>query len=279
MQGFAINNAPTDHGGFIPATQSRDFQMGNAFVRAGDGHFCPKCKCWSTVVKSHDHVIIDGKAVAYVGDKLTCGARIQPQQSHVVGNSQGQNYQSSSSHIFKPINSQENLTSNFAEKEAYKFFYVENYKTNIFIQHRAVIQPSEKDSKAVSLLQMVTGAVSYFLNYKITGNSLFISVSIYAHPLSNDAKVYPFGAVVVSRENKVYSTTQLKQESGIWNTEGKKSPVGSCTITLPSPNLQVVKVEVTLGYKAQYNDTVGYKHPMPPKVSYEFSISSFAKRI
>ena len=74
-KGFAIHNAPTDHGGLIPATQFRDSQMGNAFVRAGDGHFCPKCKCWSTVIKSHDHVIIDGKPVAYVGDKLTCGAR------------------------------------------------------------------------------------------------------------------------------------------------------------------------------------------------------------
>ena len=86
-KGFAIHNAPTDHGGFIPATQSRDSQMGNNFVRAGDGHFCPKCKVWSTIIKSHDHVIIDGKAVAYVGDQLTCGARIQPQQTHVVGDS------------------------------------------------------------------------------------------------------------------------------------------------------------------------------------------------
>lgn len=88
-KGFAIHNAPTDHGGFIPATQMRSSQMGNLFVVAGDGHFCPKCKCWSTVIKSHDHVIFDGKPVAYVGDLLTCGARIQPQQSHVVGDSGG----------------------------------------------------------------------------------------------------------------------------------------------------------------------------------------------
>lgn len=87
MKGFAINNAPTDHGGVIPATQTKDSQMGNAFVRADDGHYCPKCKCWSTVIKSHDHVIIDDKPVAYVGDKLTCGATIQPQQTHVVGDS------------------------------------------------------------------------------------------------------------------------------------------------------------------------------------------------
>ncbi len=84
-KGFAIHNAPTDHGGVIPSTQMRSSQMGNLFVCAGDGHFCPKCKCWSTVIKSHDHVLFDGKAVAYAGDLLTCGARIISQQFHVVG--------------------------------------------------------------------------------------------------------------------------------------------------------------------------------------------------
>ena len=39
-KGFAIHNAPTDHGGVIPSTQQRTSQMGNLFVRAGDGHYC-----------------------------------------------------------------------------------------------------------------------------------------------------------------------------------------------------------------------------------------------
>ncbi len=93
---FAINMAPTNHGGMVPATQSRTSQEGNLFVRAGDGHMCPKCKCWSVVIKSHDHVIMDGKPVAYVGDKLSCGATIQPQQFHVVGDS-GSPYSSATS--------------------------------------------------------------------------------------------------------------------------------------------------------------------------------------
>ena len=50
-KGFAIHNAPTDHGGVIPSTQQRTSQMGNLFVRAGDGHYCPRCKCWSEVIK------------------------------------------------------------------------------------------------------------------------------------------------------------------------------------------------------------------------------------
>ena len=70
MKGFAIHNAPTNHGGRIPSTQVRSSQEGNLFVRAGDGHFCPKCKVWSTVQPSHNHVIFDGKPVAYVDDLL-----------------------------------------------------------------------------------------------------------------------------------------------------------------------------------------------------------------
>lgn len=85
--GFAIHNSMTDHGGMIPATQMRASQMGNLFLLADDGHFCPKCKCWSKIIKSHDHIVFYGKSVAYAGDKLTCGAKILPKQSHVVGDS------------------------------------------------------------------------------------------------------------------------------------------------------------------------------------------------
>ncbi|VXA56665.1 conserved hypothetical protein [Acinetobacter proteolyticus] len=107
--GFAIHNSMTNHGGIIPATQMRTSQMGNLFLVAGDGHFCPKCKCWSKIVKSHDHIILDGKAVAYVGDQLTCGAKILPKQSHVVGDSKGSSLSSN-------INNKTAITDSFANK-------------------------------------------------------------------------------------------------------------------------------------------------------------------
>lgn len=92
--GMAVHNAPTDHGGIIPSTMTdRASVMGKQFVRAGDGHVCPKCKVWSTVKPSHDHVIFDGQPVAYVNDELTCGARILEQQTHTVGNSQSLGFQ------------------------------------------------------------------------------------------------------------------------------------------------------------------------------------------
>lgn len=110
-KGFAIHKAPTDHGGVIESTLLTMFQEDNAFIRAGDGHYCPKCKCWSTVVKSHDHMIMFGQPVAYAGDKLTCGAKILPQQTHMVGKSHSGNQNSEHNNEVIQNNSQgENLT-------------------------------------------------------------------------------------------------------------------------------------------------------------------------
>ena len=43
-KGFGIHGSTTDHGGVVISTQSRSSQMGNLFLRAGDGFACPKCK-------------------------------------------------------------------------------------------------------------------------------------------------------------------------------------------------------------------------------------------
>jgi predicted chitinase/uncharacterized Zn-binding protein involved in type VI secretion len=118
---FAINNSMTNHGGIIQATQQRTSQMGNLFLCAGDGHFCPKCKCWSTIQASHNHIIMDGKPVAYADDLLSCGAKILPKQDHVVGTSQGENYRSLTIANVQPV-LQQNLTNNLlvADKEENK---------------------------------------------------------------------------------------------------------------------------------------------------------------
>ena len=115
--GFAIHNSQTDHGGIIPATQMRASQMGNLFLVAGDGHFCPRCKCWSTIIKSHDHILFDGKAVAYAGDKLTCGAIILPKQSHVVGDRQGTYYARSINSNIQSASSEDNLNNNLTNSK------------------------------------------------------------------------------------------------------------------------------------------------------------------
>lgn len=132
-KGFAIHNSMTTHGGIIQATQQRTSQMGNLFLRAGDGHYCPQCQCWSKIVKSHDHIIMDGKAVAYVDDLLTCGAKILPKQHHVVGDSQGENYRSSALSNLRSLNIEQNFKNSLtsANKESLNGYYY-NIDTGLY---------------------------------------------------------------------------------------------------------------------------------------------------
>ena len=153
--GFAIHNAPTTHGGRIPATQMRASQMGNLFVVAGDGHFCPKCKVWSTVQKSHDHVIFDGHSVAYANDLLSCGARILPQQSHVVGDSQGQNYRSSTPSNILPSNSQQNLASSLTNRSKEKIV------TEVFWSYGEKLTPLVEKSRFFDDLNLHIETIGY----------------------------------------------------------------------------------------------------------------------
>lgn len=281
-KGFAIHNAPTDHGGLIPATQFRDSQMGNAFVRAGDGHFCPKCKCWSTVIKSHDHVIIDGKPVAYVGDKLTCGARIQPQQSHVVGDSGG-TYYDSSSPILQTVNSQQSLNNSFTNDRKFEHYYIERNKTD-YVKFKTGLPPYDEDKKGwVGLgIQMLSGACEFIVTYIVKDRNLFITVSYVPPVVKNDAsKIIPFATVRLYKESnrkfELLGIHRLKSEGGIWNTERGREPVGFSDISLPKPDLSLLKVELEMGYEAIFDG--GKVVPTPSFVKYSFTLNSAARQI
>jgi uncharacterized Zn-binding protein involved in type VI secretion len=93
---FGIMTATTDHGGTVMATQQQAIANGMAFLRAGDGFVCPKCKVWSTLIMSNQNIIMFGKPVAFAGDKFTCGATLMPNQSLVGGDKQGGGSASSS---------------------------------------------------------------------------------------------------------------------------------------------------------------------------------------
>ncbi|ENX39201.1 PAAR domain-containing protein [Acinetobacter sp. NIPH 2100] len=166
-KGFAIHNAITNHGGIIPATQMQSSQMGNLFVRAGDGHFCPKCKCWSTVIKSHDHVIFDGKPVAYVGDKLTCGATIQPQQSHVVGESGSpySNKENQSSSTNEKFDEQLQLADDSSINSLFKYI---GYKLQVGNQlHEGLLDSEGKTQRVTSEKAEEITNIEFFFKEKI----------------------------------------------------------------------------------------------------------------
>ncbi|MEO4176517.1 PAAR domain-containing protein [Acinetobacter pittii] len=165
-KGFAIHNAITDHGGVVPSTQSRSSQMGNLFVRAGDGHMCPKCRCWSVVIKSHDHVIFDGKPVAYVGDKLSCGATIQPQQSHVVGESGGGGGSSSNNSKRTPkFDEQLQLADDSSINSLFKYI---GYKLQVGSNlHEGLLDSEGKTQRVTSEKAEEITNIEFFLKEKI----------------------------------------------------------------------------------------------------------------
>ena len=281
-KGFAIHNAPTDHGGMIPSTQMRSTQMGNLFVRAGDGHFCPKCKCWSTVVKSHDHIIFDDKAVAYVGDQLTCGAMILPQQNHVVGDSGGAATSAISN--LQSTSRQQNQTNSFTQDEGkYEIYYIEQDKVD-YLKFKPLLTPYNSDVRGWFgvLTQAISGACDFIVTYVLKGKKLYVAVSYVPPRLSIDAKVFPFAALRIFREkNRTFEFILSKKltmgEPGYWDNTKGKEPVGTCSIILPEPNLSIVKVELELGYEARID--VSAVVTTPSHMTHTFTLTSAARLI
>ncbi|WP_180094078.1 MULTISPECIES: PAAR domain-containing protein [unclassified Acinetobacter] len=274
MQAVITIGDKTTHGGIVTEVDNTFVIQGKASHLQGMKHFCPKCKTIVTAIASNNLVVINGKAMIVAGDKTTCGATFLPSQNLVGKTSGGMSGSKSSNSFASTSQNSNNLTNSFStEREKYINYYIPQNSTDIFISHKAVIQPFDEG------VQVLSGAVSYFLNYVLNDKNLFISVSINAFPLSENGKVLPYGSVKVSREGKLLTTTKLTVGKGIWDTDKKKAPLGSCNITLPEPNLQLVEVELTLGYTVKPADSVGYVTPIPPYKKYTFKLNSAAKRV
>ena len=281
-KGFAIHHALTDHGGMIPSTQMRSSQMGHLFVRAGDGHFCPKCKCWSTVVKSHDHIIFDDKAVAYVGDQLTCGAMILPQQNHVVGDSGGAATSAISN--LQSTSRQQNQTNSFTQDEGkYEIYYIEQDNVD-YLKFKNLIYPYKGEIRSILGMgtQAITGVCDFIITYILKGKKLYVAVSYVPPRLSIDAKVFPFESLhLYIEKNQAFEFILSKKltmgEPGYWDNSKGKEPVGACEIILPEPNLSIIKAELKLGYEAQFDE--GTIYPIPSYMTHTFSLISAARVI
>lgn len=157
-----------------------------------------------------------------------------------------------------------------------EYFYIQERKTNVYIKAPALIPSPEMDAPLINVLNTLKGAVSYFLNYVVSKNSVFISISINAFPLTEDAKVFPYANATISRGNNIHETSTLDDTSGFWDESNHKQPVGSTTINLPPPNSENVIVKLELGYTAHFpaNGTVT---PNPPSASHTFEIRTVKK--
>lgn len=275
MQATITIGDKTTHGGVVTEVDNTFVIQGKAAHLQGMKHFCPKCKTMVSAIASNSLVVINGKAMIVAGDKTTCGATFVPGQN-LVGKVQGAGSSSSSSNNFSNSSSpniiNDNLNSSLnGQKDKTKIYYVERNETDVFISHKAIIMPFDEG------VQGLSGAVSYFLNYVLTGKDLFISVMMDPKPIINSAKIHPYGKAIIKREGKNLGTTRLQVGSGIWNTEKGKIPLGSCTIKLPEPNIQLVEVELELGYTARPNDSVGFVTPIPPYKKHKFTLTSYAR--
>ncbi|WP_080632045.1 PAAR domain-containing protein [Acinetobacter calcoaceticus] len=261
---------PTTGGGQVISGNSMFLIDGIAVACVGDKATCPTHKVVATIVSGDPCMQIFGKAAARVNDSLSCGCKLLPKQNLVVQDNGGGTASATKSSS-SPMSQKQQTTDSFRE-DKYENYYIEQYKTDVYISHKAVLLGDEG-------VTPLDGAVSYFLNYKVQGKELFLSVVINAAPLSHKGTVYPFGTAIVSREGKEIARTKLKKDKGYWPTDKNKAPLGSCTIKLPEPNLQLVDVELELGYTAVISDTVGSVHPIPPIKKYKFSLNSAARKV
>lgn len=76
---------PTTGGGTVISGNSTFLVEGIAIACIGDKATCPKHKTTATIVSGDPYMQVMGKSVARVNDSLSCGCKLLPKQSLVVG--------------------------------------------------------------------------------------------------------------------------------------------------------------------------------------------------
>lgn len=77
---------PTTGGGKVITGDSSFLIEGIAVACVGDQATCPKHKTTAKIVAGDTHMLVKGKPVARVNDPLSCGCKLLQKQSLVVGN-------------------------------------------------------------------------------------------------------------------------------------------------------------------------------------------------
>ncbi|BFM36643.1 PAAR domain-containing protein [Acinetobacter towneri] len=221
-----------------------------------------------------------------MGDKLSCGAIIQPQQSHVVGDSSSaschvvSNPQASQDQL---VNAQQNLINHSANKRQYENYYIECNKTD-YVKFKTGIPPYDEDNKGLlgTILQIVSGTCDFFVTYILKDKNLFITVSYLPPVVKHEAnKIIPYATLRLykekNRKSELLIRQELKSDGGVWSTERGKEPVGFCNVALPDPDLLPLKVELDLGYVLMFNG--GTVTPIPSFTTYTFTLNSAAREV
>lgn len=144
--------------------------------------------------------------------------------------------------------------------------------------------PYDDDKKSLigTAMQVISGGCDFIVHYILKDRDLFITVSYIPPVAARDAnKIFPFADLHLYKESnrdfELLSKQRLKIEGGVWNTDRGKEPVGFCSITLPKPDLALLKIKLNLGYSLEFDGGVVF--PIPSSISHTFTLNSAAREI
>lgn len=267
---------PTTGGGQVISGNSMFLIDGIAVACVGDKATCPTHKVVATIVSGDPCMQIFGKAAARVNDPLSCGCKLLPQQNLVVQDNGGGATSSAAKSSSAPISQKQPATDSFV-KDEYENYYIEQNTTK-YVKFKNGILPYDEDKKNLlgAISQAISGVCTFVVTYILKGQELFVTVSMLPPTLSGDATIFPYATLDLVHNNQSLGKTRLEKGKGVWSTENSKEPVGQCKVTLPKPDLSTIEATLTMGYTAKFDG--GTVRPNPPHTKFSFTLNSASRR-
>lgn len=199
---------PTTGGGQVISGNSMFLIDGIAVACVGDKATCPTHKVVATIVSGDPCMQIFGKAAARVNDSLSCGCKLLPQQNLVVQDNGGGTASSA------PISQKQPATDSFV-KDEYENYYIEQNTTK-YVKFTNVIFPYDEDKKNIfgAISQAVSGVCTFIVSYILKGQELFVTVSMLPPTLSGDATIFPYATLDLVHNNQSLGKTRLEKAFG-----------------------------------------------------------------
>jgi len=286
MKALITVGCMTDHGAVISLGDSSYVVDGKAVHLDGMTHFCPRCKVQSKAIASNQgFMMVSGRSIVAVGDQSTCGSRYLKISDLAVmdrGSGNLSNYSRNLKSTNIPQNPKHDLANSFVSQDKYENYYIEQNKTD-YVKFKTGIPPYDKDKKGGlgALSQLVSGVCDFIVTYVVDNKRLFITVSYIPPIVKYDAKsVIPSASVRLYKDKdgkfELLINQKLKLEKGIWDTDRRKEPVGSCEIFLPEPDLSSLRAELDLGYILRFDG--GTVTPIPSFMTHSFTLKSSSRK-
>lgn len=276
MTPYITIGCPTTGGGQVISGNNMFLIDGIAVACVGDKATCPTHKVVATIVSGDPCMQIFGKAAARVNDSLSCGCKLLPQQNLVVQDNGGGATSSAAKSSSAPISQNQQTTDSFV-KDEYENYYIEQNTTK-YVKFKNGILPYDEDKKNLlgAISQAISGVCTFVVTYILKGQELFVTVSMLPPTLSGDATIFPYATLDLVHNNQSLGKTRLEKGKGVWSTENSKEPVGQCKVTLPKPDLSTIEATLTMGYTAKFDG--GTVRPNPPHTRFSFTLNSASRR-